>query len=376
VGFQSRAIARVSGSGDKAYHYVQVFCVIVTSSVLAAVWSFLDRRRPGYPGLFRHLRTLLRYQLAAAMIGYGAVKVVKTQFPTTFLYRLTEPLGGYSPMGRLWMFLGLSEPYSIFTWAVEMLGGLLLTTRRTALLGALISAGVMANVLMLNLCFDVPVKIYSAHLLFLCAVIIAPDSKRLADFFVFNRPVGTAPPESLFRSPALDRLGVALRTLAFAGLAVSSLHQSYERRKSFDLAPRGPLHGIWDIEQFELDGQIVPQLLTDSRIWRRVVIESRGSAESCQMNIQTTKAPGDSRRAEVDPARQTIRVVKRPDEVADPFHCTYVLAEPDRLMLEGTIRKHEGREAKVRASLRRFDESSYPLLSRGFHWINESPFSR
>ena len=44
---------------------------------------------------------------------------------------------------------------------------------------------------------------------------------------------------------------------------------------------------------------------------------------------------------------------------------------PGLLALAGTM---EGR--KTRLTLRREDESSYRLVSRGFHWINETPFNR
>ncbi len=69
------------------------------------------------------------------MINYGAVKVIKAQFPNPTLDRLLQPFGDASPMGLLWTFMGASESYNIFTGAGELIGGLLLTTRRTTLLG-------------------------------------------------------------------------------------------------------------------------------------------------------------------------------------------------------------------------------------------------
>lgn len=45
--------------------------------------------------------------------------------------------------------------------------------------------------------------------------------------------------------------------------------------------------------------------------------------------------------------------------------------EPEVLALEGTV---DGQQ--IRGRFRRMDESRFPLLSRGFHWINEWPFDR
>ena len=68
----------------------------------------------------------------------------------------------------------------------EVLGGVSLIFRRTATLGALISFAVLLNVMVLNYCYDVPVKLYSTNLVLMAAFLAAPDFRRLLDFFVFN----------------------------------------------------------------------------------------------------------------------------------------------------------------------------------------------
>jgi hypothetical protein len=60
---------------------------------------------------------------------------------------------------------------------------MLLATRRTATAGALVMVAVMSNVVMLNFCFDVPVKLASTHLLVFALVIAAPDARRLWSVF-------------------------------------------------------------------------------------------------------------------------------------------------------------------------------------------------
>ncbi len=257
---------------------------------------------------------------------------------------------------------------------VETVGGLLLTMRRTALLGALVVAGALTNVLMLNLSYDVPVKLYSAHLLVMCAFVAAPDFKRMADFFILNRPPSAALRPAIFRNRTLDRIGVAVRTLLFAWLAGSSLWQSYEHRKSWDLAPRGPLHGIWDVEEFTLDGKSLPPLLTDARRWRRVIIQDLGRFS--QATIQIMTGPYDQLKAELDPVKRVLRLVKFSGEQTDRLEFHFTLAEPGRLRLDGLRKDQAGKATKIHAELRRFDESKFLLLSRGFHWINEAPFNR
>ncbi|MFM1882053.1 MAG: hypothetical protein RJA05_462 [Planctomycetota bacterium] len=71
---------------------------------------------------------------------------------------LLQQYGDSSPMGLMWTFMRASPAYVMFAGWMETIGGLLLLFRRTQLLGAMLVAGVMANVFVLNMCYDVPVE--------------------------------------------------------------------------------------------------------------------------------------------------------------------------------------------------------------------------
>ena len=106
-----------NGSGDTTFNYVQVFCSLMIAATVATVWMMLDRQRARYPRLYDGLRVYVRYYLASTMITYGAVKVIKSQFPNPPLDPLLQPFGDASPMGLLWTFMGVSESYNLFTGA-------------------------------------------------------------------------------------------------------------------------------------------------------------------------------------------------------------------------------------------------------------------
>ena len=177
-----------TGSGDTWADYVLSFDLLVISALATIVWSLLDRRRLAYPRLLDALRTLVRVVLGTTLVFYGLAKVFWTQFPPPDGESLLRAYGDSSPMGLLWTFMGYSYGYNLFTGIVECLG-VLLFWRRTALLGALVAAATMTQVFVLNLCFDVPVKLYSLHLLLMAVWLTLPDLRRLADFFLFHRAV-------------------------------------------------------------------------------------------------------------------------------------------------------------------------------------------
>jgi hypothetical protein len=364
--FHVEATAHPTGSGDPAYDYVRVFCFAVIAAATAAVWTVLDRKRTAYPTLHRWLSIYVRFYLASVMIGYGSVKVIKSQFPDPTLDRLLQPFGDASPMGPLWTFMGASMSYNIFTGAGEMLGGLVLTTRRTTLLGALVSFGVMGHVAMLNFSYDVPVKQFSMHLVAMSLFLMAPDLGRLARMFVLNRAVEPAALRPLSRWPWVNRGAIILRTLAVAGFVGMALYGAQESRKSFgDLAPKSPLYGVWSVEEFEVDGQVRPPLVADADRWRRVVFDAP--------KVLAIQLMSDSRRRytlELDPNTKTMGLGKR-DDPAWKTRFSYTQPEPGWLALEGTL---DGR--KIKARMRRVETSEFLLMSRGFHWITEYPFNR
>jgi hypothetical protein len=363
-------ILEINGSGDTTYDYVRTFCHLVLAVLLGLLWTILDKKRARDPRLYEWFRVYLRFSLALAMIVYGTFKLIPTQFGPIGLSRLLQPFGEASPMGLLWAFMAASPPYTSFTGAVETLGGLLLIPRRTTLLGALVSASAMLQVLVLNLCYDVPVKLFSFNLLVMALLLAVPDLRRLADLFLFNRRVEPAEIRPLFARRGLNRAAAALWGIGLLAFTVYSLYGAYEGDKQYgSLAPKPPLYGAWEVEEFVLDGSVRPPLLTDAERWRRVLFEYPDYVSIQLMQ----KFEGRSRRnygLKLDSTKKTLTITDLRDPKKETV-LSYRRPEPKVLTLEGTF---EGK--KLRARLRRIDESEFLLISRGFHWINERPFNR
>jgi hypothetical protein len=362
--FSLATVATAStGSGDRAFDYLLLLCQIVIATFITIAWSVADRRRTDYARLYEWLRIYVRFALAATMISYGAYKVVPSQFQPPTLGRLVQPFGEASPMGLLWTFMGASTPYTVFTGAAEMIGGLLLIPRRTSLLGALVCAAVLSNVVMLNFSYDVPVKIFSTVLLIHALFLILPDARRLIDFFLFARAVAPAQTESPFRTPRMQtavRVAAAIFVVIVSGF---SLFGSYQQRRRY--AEKSPLTGIWTVEEFVSDGVPHPPLMTDARRWRRVIFQYP-FAMSIQLMDDSLQ-----RFAMTFDQRKKSFVLSRRDQPDVKFVFTYSTPRPDTLAIDGTFEnKH------VTANVRRVASSQYLLVSRGFHWINEVPFNR
>ena len=355
-----------NGSGDTTYNYVQVLCWLTLAALATAIWSVLDRRRLNYEKLYQWLRLYVRFSLASAMIGYGAFKIIPLQMPAPFLTRLIEPYGESSPMGLLWTFIGASKGFEIFTGCAEMLGGVLLILPRTTLLGALVCLADTTLIFILNMCYDVPVKLYSFHLLMMSVFLVSPDLRRLANLFVFNRRVEPVELPQFFRRKWLNRSVLALQILFGLYLIGSSFYQSYQQMNlRGGLAPKPPLHGIWLVDEFSVDGQVRPPLLTDAARWQRVIFQFPGA-----LTIQPMSGPNQVFLLELNQEGKTLSLGKRNDP---EWKALFSFEELDQglLTLEGELDGH-----KTYAKLVRFDESKFLLNNRGFHWIQEYPFNR
>jgi hypothetical protein len=356
-----------NGSGDTTYNYVEIACFLVAAAVVALIWTLLDRRRANYARLYEGLRVYVRFGLAMVMINYGVAKIVPGgQFGAPSLDRLLQPFGDASPMGILWTFIGASTSYTVFAGLTETLGGLLLTVRRTQLLGALVSAAAMVNVVILNFSYDVPVKLYSSHLLAMALFLTLPDLRRLANLFVLNRAVEPAEDRPLFARRGFHRGALVFRTVFVAGFIALTAYDIYDSYKTYgDPAQKSPFYGVWNVDELVVDGQARPPLTTDGSRWRRMVFDYPQT-----LAIQLMSDSRERYGLKLDAVKRTLALTRR-DNPAWKSTLTYQRPEPGRLLLEGTF---DGKP--VRAVLHRTDHPKFRLVSRGFHWINELPFNR
>lgn len=354
-----------NGSGDTTYDYVMVFVYAAIAGAAAVAWTALDRRRADYRRLDGWLRVFVRYALGLTMLGYGAAKVFHTQFPFPTQDSLQETYGESSPMGLLWRMMGYSSGYNLFTGGVEVVGGLMLLWRRTALLGALVTAGALVNIVMLNLCFDVPVKLFSTHLLLMSVYVMAPDLGRLGALLVFNRPVAARP----VPAPLGPRLRWGRRVLKY-GLIGYSLYELVSSQLEYRdlIAGEHPpaITGVWNVDEVVVDGAVAAPLLTNGPRWRTISVNDWGG-------VMVRHVDGSSERfgGAFDPATHLATWAPYTSQDDKPGVVLYGTRGVAHMTLVGFVGGHA---MIVRASKK--DAGDSLLVSRGFHWINEFPLNR
>jgi hypothetical protein len=333
-----------TGSGDTMFLWVQIGVLLALAAVAAVIWSLADRRRTAYPRLAAWTVIALRYWLAVSLLSYGMIKVLPSQFGVPNAIRLDERIGDISPMGMLWTFMGSSMTYTRFAGALEMLGGALLLSHRLRVLGAAIAAGVMLNVVMLNFCYDVPVKLFSLELLIIAVILLAPHVRRLLAAFIA---------EARERGKAGHERGRFVIKIAM--VCVIAYNVGTDGCDSHDLTTgTTPLDGAWHVDRFVLDGVERPPLETDATRWNKLLFAGWPSSH---LAIARLAGRGERKSATVVEFAHVI--------VTDDATWRYAQPDPDHLVIDAP---------KIHATLSR--EPAPLLTSRGFHWVQESPYNR
>ncbi len=361
------------GSGDTTFRWILLLCYLILAGAVTAVWSLLDRKRLDYERLGQWFRLMLRFSLGLAMIAYGASKVIPNQMPAPFPFVLLQRVGELTPMRLLWTQVGASPAYETFTGLAELLGGVLLLAPRTTLLGALICAADMTMIFMLNLCYNVPVKIMSFHYLAMAVILLVPDLRRLAGLFLFNRTVEPAPAPRLFTRRRADRAAQILFSLFGLYVLCTSLYHSRQRYESRQ-AVLPPMYGAWEVEEFTVDGKAVPPS-SGAAGWRWAAFQ-----RSDAFMVELTNGTRRGYPLAVNRAKRTMRLgtyqrdaagkvlvdaAGRPRKIGGwPWELAFAEPEPGVLILDGRLEGH-----RTHARLRRMT-----LSGKNFHWIID-PFT-
>lgn len=352
-----------NGSGDTTWNYVQVLLFLMLSALGTLVWSIADRKRLQYDTLLFWIIVLVRYYLAVILIGYGFIKIIKTQFPFPFTSKLFQTYGESSPMGLLWTFMGYSTAYNLFTGLFEALGGFLLFFRHTKTIGALLSIAVMSNIVMLNFSYDVPVKLFSLHLLFMSVFVVVPEWRRLADFFIFGRATPDVAFKPVFNNKRWRLAYYAGKTCLIIYVVASDIFFGLQQQKQM-AAINGDysINAIYEVETHIINKDTIPPIMNDTKRWKRLLV-----ASGERISIEYMDNAKINWRLVPDSIKQSVKIMSPDSSTIYSFR--YEL-EGQKCFLRGALASDS-----VNVTLKRVSHD-IPLVSRGFHWINEYPYNR
>jgi hypothetical protein len=364
-----KVLVPLNGSGDTSYGWAQVWLFLSLAVMGCLIWSFLDKKRKAYYQLNYWLCLFTRYYIALIAFIYGIEKLFALQMYFPNLSQLATPLGDFLPMRLSWMFIGYSTPYQVFSGVMQTTVGLLLLYRKTTTLGILMGTAVFLNVMMLNLCYDIPVKIFSIHIVIMCLFLLVNEFERIVCFFVLNRPAAACNIYNFHFRKKWMRIARVVLKIAFIMIAVGlqfyNMIRYYESSHT-DTATKPIPRGIYDVAVFAVNKDTIPISINDSVRWSDVIFDNFGYGS---MKTSDTVFRQRYRRAyfyyEGDSVKHSISFKKmQGDSIAiASFH--YLMPDSNTVMLWGK-QKNDSLFIKLKRNHRHFQ-----LAEKQFHWLSE-----
>lgn len=274
-----------------SYRLAQVVLHGIVALIGMVAWSIAAPGQTSYNRANYWLKTAMRYFIAYICFLYGVIKVFALQMHYLRLTDLALPMGDRTPTRLLWHTIGYSPGYQMALGITEVLAGILLFYRRTVVAGALISLSIYAHVFLLNVSYNIPAKIASAHLVIMCLYMILADGKRLTAFFILN---STVLPESTYTFTGLTIKQANVRWLLklifllnTAYIVYSNFSSFVKRNEALQEKVTPVPYGQYAVKTFIKNGDTLPVLANDSLAWKDFIFE-RGERRFVSVNSTDT----------------------------------------------------------------------------------------
>lgn len=350
---------------DSKYDFTRFLLCAIFSITGTFVWLLIDSK---YQWKYEDrlnalLRTIIRYHVGLTLILYGLVKVFTLQFGILGLDGLESKIGDHSPMQFLWVFMSHSPFYTISTGVVEVIGGLLLLFRRTTFIGAIICFVAMFVVVLIDIGYDVSVKLFAIHLFLMVIVLLMDDMKRLIDFFILNRQTQPADQPVLFTGKRVRQMGYLMKSVMLIYFAVTTI--SHISKLVIQFRPKyASLSRLYTVEDFVINGDTLPPLMTDTIRWKSISIGGTyywpGGLVIKEMNNSKMYYT-----FQADTIRKTL-VFHPESDSTDKYFMKYDRLADNYFILKG---KHKGDSIWMKT--RSVARHEYRLTKNGIRWVRD-----
>lgn len=218
---------------------------VVPGAALTYLWY---RRAAGASPERIHFVIQFTLRVCAGLIvaTYALSKLLGGQMYPPFPSTLDSTISELPRHEMTWAYFGSSSVYGLFVGIPQLASALLLLSRRTQLLGALLVVTIFANITAINYAYEFGevTKILALFILFASMYLVAVDTPRLAGLFWGGRAVAARPHPFGRRGWHFAAAHVAMFVvwMVIAGVLMSA------RIDQFLHSPTA-LNGVWDVTE-------------------------------------------------------------------------------------------------------------------------------
>jgi hypothetical protein len=231
-------------------------------------------------------------------------------------------------------------------------------------LGAFVLFGVMINVLMMNLTYDIPVKLFSIQLVLMSAILLIADKQRIINFLIKNEEVEKKRYITYIKNKIISKLISFFKKAIQIVVIILVFAQCFIQFKVTEqLRSKSELHGIWETELFIKNNDTLPPLLTDRYRWRYLIIDFKRKVVIKKMNDSII-------RYLMKENNELNEIVFSKKAGGLPNEFSYSFIDESKIKLTGFLNEDE-----LKIELKRIPKNSFRLKNRAFHWVNETTYN-
>lgn len=264
-------VAFISGLANQGFASV-VFGLVFIGAIGFSIFIFRKYRKENTATIIDYLNVgVQRHLLGLFMIFYGVPKLFGVFFDYQ-LFALDSKLADASEFELAWYFYGKNRWQELFSGVMEFIPGIMLFSRRTYYLGAILLLPVTAQVFILNLFFKIGgVTFPAATILLACnAYILYSQKEKILQFIRtlnFSPAVNFSGKALLFVKSC--KWAVIILAVLLIGMRAKSVLFKSEYQRNYDR-----LVGMYTLEEMKKNNALyVP--VNDSQYYKDLYIEKQ-----------------------------------------------------------------------------------------------------
>ena len=363
LGFEMNKDRLLNGF-DSQYDYSRFLLIAFLAIIGTISWVFIDSKyQKSYDvKLNRLIRTILRYHVGLTLIIYGLSKVFMLQFGEMGLDTLESKVGDNNAMGFLWTFMSYSKFYTMSTGWIEFIGGVLLLFRRTTFIGAFILFISMVNVVLIDIGYDVRVKMFAIHLLIMTVLLLSSHFKSLINLFLLNKATEPIVEMPLFVDSRYVKVGYFLKGCILTYFVISCFFIYKERIHRQKANRYTSMTRFHTIKSKLINGDTIA--VTDSSRWNTLSINGNKYRPE-HLRIEKMDNSQERFSFTADTINRTIDFITNSDSTAYQF--TYKDLGDGKFIFDGVSAKGDSIWFQTKSK----SLNDYPLSANNIKWITD-----
>jgi hypothetical protein len=260
------------------YGYLEWLIILGVAIVGGLIWSLSDQKRKEYNVLYYWLTVIIRYRAAIGIIGFAFTKVLPVQMPYPSTGILNTNFGDLTAQKIYWLSISIVPWYQVFAGVVELTAGVLLLFRRTATLGAIILFGALGDIVYVNFAYDGGVHVYSSYFVLFAAFLIAKEIPKIYNLFIREQYTIPTDFNLHFKEKWLITTRYVLKSVVivlflFVFFYIQLNNFLYDPYKQPAAKGVSKLRGYYQVSEFRINNQLIPDSPLDSVRWQDVTFE-------------------------------------------------------------------------------------------------------